>query len=372
MASSERYDLAYTDVNTHAHPKRSGALKAKPGRAGRSIGNPQRTSPVPEPGAGTDAPAVTVVEITDPAVASQGIEFIDLDAVQLTSTPLRARRVVVRLEGAVVVYQATNHRVRTRTKTHEGLLAYVTFGPRSKGSVNGLPIRPELMLAVEPETEVLFIPESGYESIALLSPPADIRAHLRARHREEDFRSPHGVEVLQSSAFPVRRLFRWGKRLVEAAARRPALFNDRKDARIAAHDEMVETLLATLGATRDHEPARTGRARQERARIVRKAEDYVLAHTGDRVYVSDLCRETGVSERALEYAFREVMGLTPVAHLTRIRLHRVRQALLAAAPGSTTVTAAALDWGFWRFGEFARAYKACFGELPSETLRRKR
>jgi len=66
------------------------------------------------------------------------------------------------------------------------------------------------------------------------------------------------------------------------------------------------------------------------------------------------------------------MGMTPVAHLTRIRLHRVRQELLAAAPGSTTVTAAALDWGFWRFGEFARDYKACFGELPSETLRRKR
>jgi AraC-like DNA-binding protein len=227
------------------------------------------------------------------------------------------------------------------------------------------------MLAVEPETEVLFIPESGYESIAFLFPPEHVQAQLRARRREEDFRLPQGVEIL-SSAFPVRRLFRWGKRLVEMAARRPALFNDRKDARLAARDEMVETLLSTLGATREYKPARTGKALQARARIVSKAEDYVLAHTGDRVYVGDLCRVTGVSERTLEYAFREVMGMTPVAHLTRIRLHRVRQELLAAAPGSTTVTAAALDWGFWRFGEFARAYKACFGELPSETLRRKR
>jgi AraC family transcriptional regulator, ethanolamine operon transcriptional activator len=310
-----------------------------------------------------------VVEITDPAVASRGVEFIDLDAVQLTSAPFRARRVIVRLEGAVVVYQATNHRVRARSKTQE-LLAYVTFGPRTKGTVNGLPIRPELMLAVQPGTEALLVPESAYESISLLFPPADIEAQLRARQRKEDFRFPHGVEILQSSAFPVRRLFRWGKRLVEAAARRPALFDDRRDVRIAAREEMVETLLSTLGATREYEPARTGRARQERARIVRKAEDYVLAHTGDRVYVGDLCRATGVSERALEYAFRDVMGMTPVAHLARIRLHRVRKALLAAAPGSTTVTAAALDWGFWRFGEFARAYKDCFGELPSATLRR--
>jgi AraC family ethanolamine operon transcriptional activator len=65
------------------------------------------------------------------------------------------------------------------------------------------------------------------------------------------------------------------------------------------------------------------------------------------------------------------MGLTPVVYLVRLRLHRVRQALLAATHGSTTVSAAALDWGFWHFGEFSRAYKDCFGELPSDTLRQK-
>jgi len=73
----------------------------------------------------------------------------------------------------------------------------------------------------------------------------------------------------------------------------------------------------------------------------------------------------------LEYAFKEVMGLAPITYLTRLRLHRVRQALLEATHGSTTVSAEALNWGFWHFGEFSRAYKECFGELPSDTLRRK-
>jgi transcriptional regulator GlxA family with amidase domain len=36
-----------------------------------------------------------------------------------------------------------------------------------------------------------------------------------------------------------------------------------------------------------------------------------------------------------------------------------------------TAAAAAVEWGFWHFGEFSRAYKECFGELPSETLRRR-
>ena len=134
---------------------------------------------------------------------------------------------------------------------------------------------------------------------------------------------------------------------------------------------MVETLLSTLGATQGFEPARADKVLQSRTLIVKRAEDYAESHAGDHVYVSDLCRAAAVSERALEYAFKDVMGLTPVAHLIRLRLHRVRQALLSATPGSTTVSAVALDWGFWHFGEFSRAYRDCFGELPSETLRRR-
>jgi AraC-like DNA-binding protein len=319
----------------------------------------------------SDQPSVTVVDISDPAIAGQGIELLDLDAVQLTSTPFRARRVIVRLEGGVVVYHSTNHRIRTRTKAQPGLLAYVTFDPRARGTVNGLPIHPELMLAVEPETEVVFVTDAGYESITLLLPPADIRAHLRDRRREGDFNFPKGADRLQADAAMVRRLFDWGKKLVDTAARQPALFNDRKDERAAAQVEMVETLLATLGSARDFEPARTDQVHQSQTLVVKAAEDYALSHADDRVYVTDLCRAAAVSERALQYAFKEVMGLTPVAYLIRLRLHRVRQALLAATHGSTTVSAVALDWGFWHFGEFSRAYKDCFGELPSDTLRRK-
>ncbi|HEX5628397.1 MAG TPA: helix-turn-helix domain-containing protein, partial [Usitatibacteraceae bacterium] len=250
-------------------------------------------------------------------------------------------------------------------------LAYVTFDPRAKGTVNGLPIRPELMLAVEPGTEVVFVTDAGYESITLLLPPADIRAHLRVRGREEDLRLPHGAETLQADAAMVRRLFNWGKRLVDTAARQPALFNDRKDQGAAAQVEMVETLLATLGATSDFEPTRADHVHQSQTVVVKAAEDYALSHADERVYVTDLCRAAAVSERALEYAFKEVMGLTPVAYLTRLRLHRVRQALLLATHGTTTVSTVALDWGFWHFGDFSRAYKDCFGELPSDTLRRK-
>ena len=317
-----------------------------------------------------ESPAVTVTDITEPTAVNAGMELIDQDAVQLESKPLRARRVIVRLDGATVVLYTSNRRVRTATRVHDGLLAYVTFGPRAHGTVNGLPVKPGFMLGAAPGADARFVVEAGWESVTFLLPPGDVRAHLAARQREHDFHSPLGVEALQADPDGARRLFDWGKRLTTTAARQPELFNNGKSERRAAFVELLETLLPVIGAAEAHESTRSDRTRQSHSDIVRTAEAYAVSRLGEHVSVTDLCRAVGTSERSLEYAFREVMGLTPVAYLTRLRLHRVRQGLLAGTHGTTTVTAEALNWGFWHFGEFSRAYKACFGELPSDTLRR--
>jgi AraC-like DNA-binding protein len=320
----------------------------------------------------SDLPAVTVVDFSDPTAVNAGIELLDQDAVQLQSMPLRARRVIVRLESAAIVFYSTNLRIRTRTRVRKGMLAYVTFGPEASGTVNGLPVRPGLMLAVAPETEITFVANGGWESVTFLLPPEDILAHLTARQREGEFHLPRGVESLKVEADRVHALFWWGKRLVDSASAQPDLFDEQPRKLAAARDELLETLLATLRMADDLESTRSDRTRQAQSTIVKTAEDYAMAQTGDRLYVTDLCKVAAVSERTLEYAFKEIMGLTPMTYLARLRLHRVRQALLAATPGSTTVSIEALNWGFWHFGEFSRAYKECFGELPSDTLRRKR
>jgi transcriptional regulator GlxA family with amidase domain len=181
---------------------------------------------------------------------------------------------------------------------------------------------------------------------------------------------PREAEVLHVGADVAGSVFRWGKRLVDMATENPDLFNSSKEQRVAAQADLVDTLLTTLSGTRKLEPERRERTLQLQSDIVRAAERHALAHADERLYVTDLCRAAGVSERTLEYAFRAVMSLSPTAYLTRIRLHRVHHALLQARPGTTTVTEEALNWGFWHFGEFSRAYKDCFDELPSNTLRR--
>jgi AraC-like DNA-binding protein len=318
-------------------------------------------------------PGVTAVEIRDPTVADEGIGVLKRDLLQLESKPLRARQVIVRLTDSMVLYQATNLRVRAHTELHSGLLAYVVFGPRAKGTLNGLPVRPNLMLSAESGIRVEFVAEAGYESVSVLLSPALLVSHLTGRQRRDNLRAPHGIEVFHTKEVHARALFDWGKRLAKTAARHPELFNDRKETILAAQTELLEMLLAALDATTSPRPTPRDRTRQNYSRIIKRAEDYALAHVGDRLYdVTDLCVASGVSERTLQHAFQNVMGMSPIAYLTRLRLHRVRKALQMATHGSTTVSAQALKWGFWHFGDFSRAYKNCFGELPSETLRHPR
>jgi AraC-like DNA-binding protein len=237
--------------------------------------------------------------------------------------------------------------------------------------VNGLQVRPGLVLAGEPGAEATFVTDSGWDAIAFLLAPAEVRAHLALRQPETEFRMPQGVEMLQVSAKAGVGLFDWGRRLVDVAEADPASFNESSNARSAAEAELLEMLLGALSAANDLQPDRDDRRRRARTDLVKLVEQRVLADSGHRLTVTDLCRIAEVSERTLQYAFKDAMGLTPLAYLSRVRLHRVRQALMAANRGSTTVSAEAAKWGFWHFGEFSRTYKACFGETPSQTLRRK-
>jgi AraC family ethanolamine operon transcriptional activator len=103
--------------------------------------------------------------------------------------------------------------------------------------------------------------------------------------------------------------------------------------------------------------------------LVRKADRY-LADAGARpVHVSELCAVLGVSERALQRAFEDVLGMGPIAFSRRKRLGDVHSALKRAAPGAT-VKDIALAHGFADQPRFARAFRQAFGELPSRTLGR--
>ena len=131
----------------------------------------------------------------------------------------------------------------------------------------------------------------------------------------------------------------------------------------------MDLLSATIESCAADELGDSDRKQNSYSAIVRACEDYTLQLDDRRPYLSELCETAHVSERTLQYAFNDIMGMSPLTYLHRLRLHRARDEMQKAKNKSTTVTDVAMNWGFWHFGEFSRAYKNCFGELPSETLK---
>lgn len=111
--------------------------------------------------------------------------------------------------------------------------------------------------------------------------------------------------------------------------------------------------------------------RQGGRRTVQRAIAHIDANLAEQVTIADLARAANMSVRAVQQAFREDLGTTPMAYLRDQRLDRVRAVLSDALPDDgITVTETAQRWGFGHLGNFAGAYRARFGESPSQTLRR--
>jgi AraC-like DNA-binding protein len=75
-----------------------------------------------------------------------------------------------------------------------------------------------------------------------------------------------------------------------------------------------------------------------------------------------------LSVRALQEGFRRDVASTPMVYLRQTRLRRAREALQAADRDATTVRAVAESLGILHMSRFAAAYRAAFGESPSDTL----
>jgi AraC-like DNA-binding protein len=97
-------------------------------------------------------------------------------------------------------------------------------------------------------------------------------------------------------------------------------------------------------------------------RLVEQAPEY-------RFSVQELAGTLGVTRRALEYAFRSALEVSPAHYLRARSLNQVRSDL--HAPACPSVTDTALRHGFGHLGRFSEQYRRLFGELPSQTRRGK-
>ncbi|GGK93043.1 transcriptional regulator [Planomonospora parontospora subsp. parontospora] len=104
-------------------------------------------------------------------------------------------------------------------------------------------------------------------------------------------------------------------------------------------------------------------------KVVRRAMEFIEGHAHEPLTTGDVARAVAVSGRSLQEGFRRHLGLTPMTYLRDVRLSRVHEELAAGDPAHRTVTGVAARWGFLHQGRFAAAYRARYGQAPSQTLR---
>jgi len=140
----------------------------------------------------------------------------------------------------------------------------------------------------------------------------------------------------------------------------------------AAHgleQAMIEAMVDCLGSSKD---LGKSLAQAQHAIVMHRFLQAVERHPGEPLYILQICKAIGVSERALRMCCQEYLGTGPKRYLLLRRMHQARRALREAASDTTTVATIATQFGFWHLGRFAINYQALFGEPPNATLRRQR
>jgi len=139
------------------------------------------------------------------------------------------------------------------------------------------------------------------------------------------------------------------------------------DAAYGLEQALIEAMVACLG---NNEAREDSVAQRQHELIMRRFRRVVEENPGTPLYIPELCKAIGVSERTLRICCQEQLGVGPKRYLLFRRLHLARRALRKGLPDTTTVTETATRYGFWHFGRFAGEYQSLFGEPPSSTLHR--
>jgi AraC-like DNA-binding protein len=100
-----------------------------------------------------------------------------------------------------------------------------------------------------------------------------------------------------------------------------------------------------------------------------EARAYMHTHLDKQISIEKIAKKFKLSERTLRNYFQNELGTSPKQYLTALRLTKVRDELKELTIEKGVVEKTARRFGFHHMGQFSKAYKEFFGELPSQTLR---
>jgi AraC family ethanolamine operon transcriptional activator len=240
------------------------------------------------------------------------------------------------------------------------------FPIKAGGSIhlNGRPANMQSPLRVAPRGDIMFVANGPTDLLVVALPFDRIERWMHCRRGRD---SLDRAELERAGAASGQELRRHGlmlARTLEALIANGA--TDRSGAAVAcAEDRIFDAVLQFVPSGEIIEPL------HRRARTAARLRDILLGNVETPLTISRMCEQLGVRERTLFLICMEAYGRSPAGLLLELRLNSARRAL-CSPDAETSVTSAAVRFGFLHFGHFSAEYRRQFGELPSATLSRSR
>lgn len=289
---------------------------------------------------------------------------------QLSPGALAANGGVVALNCVLVAQLTLDQTLLRRGHAPHGSVAVLIPGSASSQAfVRGRRLEPAQCIAMTDGACVEVITRRDYVDVALA---VDLQA-WRGQSQwlsECALATGRGSWVARPAPLWINRMRQTVRWLFRAIQDYPQAMS-RPDVRASLADQFV-TAMADFGSERTdtERPARDARVQQRIA--VERAREYIHGKLAEPLPLSKLCRYAHVQARSLEYGFREITGLSPIAYVKSLRLNAVRRDLSRSGAAEHSISAIALDHGFWHLSQFAADYRKFFGETPTSTRHRAR
>jgi len=103
-------------------------------------------------------------------------------------------------------------------------------------------------------------------------------------------------------------------------------------------------------------------------RVLDRALHFIFQEGGAPITLDRLSSEIFASKRSIQYAFSELIGMTPISFSKLVRLNAIRSDLLNIHKQSASVSHILHNFHITNSGRFRHEYFDFFGEFPKDTV----
>ncbi len=123
-----------------------------------------------------------------------------------------------------------------------------------------------------------------------------------------------------------------------------------------------------LNQLENHDRSEKSSIQRKRDVGLKKATEIINHQLDECLSIGELCHSVGLSERTLEYAFKEKYQVSPKEYIKTIKLNKIKSELIQSEGQKISTIAA--KYGFWHMGQFAADFRKQFGLLPSVAIKK--